>query len=79
MGGRRELTVFTRGQHLLFGLVAHRRLVLPGRILKEQAGYQGGNVGSVGRHKDDTEATPDIDEELVGPGFGRLKGHQVTA
>jgi hypothetical protein len=35
--------------------------------LKELAGKESSNVGSVGGNEDDGEPTPDIDEELVWP------------
>ena len=48
------------------------------RGLGENAGEESGDVGRVGREKDDAEAAPDVNEELVGPRFGRFKGHQMT-
>ena len=46
--------------------------------LGEDAGEQGGNVGRVTGKKDDAETAPDVDEELIGPRFRCLEGHQVA-
>ena len=60
-------------------LLAYARIVKVGDgRLGEDAGEQGRDVGRVAGQKDDAEAAPDVDEELVGPWFRRLEGHQVA-
>ena len=49
-------------------LLAYARIVKVGDgRLGEDAGEQGRDVGRVAGQKDDAEAAPDVDEELVGP------------
>lgn len=50
-----------------------------GRIMEEQAGNKGGNVGCIRGNKYHTEAAPHIDQEFVGPRLGRFERHQMTA
>lgn len=57
----------------------HARIVKIGDSrFGEDASKESGNVGRVAGQEDDAESAPDVDEELVGPRFGCLKGHQVA-
>jgi len=47
--------------------------------IEEKSCDESGNVGRVAGHKEDGEAAPNVDEELVRPRFGRLEGDQMAA
>ena len=47
-------------------------------VVEEKAGNESRDVSRVAGYENDAESSPDVDKELVGPGLGRLEGHQVT-
>uniref|UniRef100_A0A8D8WH71 Uncharacterized protein n=1 Tax=Cacopsylla melanoneura TaxID=428564 RepID=A0A8D8WH71_9HEMI len=46
---------------------------------EKQSRNESSNVGCVGSHEYHGEPSPDVDEKLVGPRFGRFVLHEVTA
>lgn len=62
----------SRDTHAFIMIIAHCRV-------KKETGDKGGYVSRVRGHKDNGEAAPNIDKELIRPRFWRLEGHEVAA